>query len=74
MAGQVTGQDLCLLGNPGQLLPAKAEDAFCSVIFDGVLYNRADLSEYSNGSLTENDAVHSVKSLPALGRGRTEQN
>jgi asparagine synthase (glutamine-hydrolysing) len=51
------GQDLCLLGNPGQFLPAKAEDTFCSVIFDGVLYNRADLSECSNGSSTENDAA-----------------
>jgi asparagine synthase (glutamine-hydrolysing) len=51
------GQDLCLRGNPRQFPPSKADDAFCSVIFDGVLYNRADLSEYSNVSPTENDAA-----------------
>src|SRR5262245_54753019 len=50
-------KSLSLVGNPGQSLPAKADDAFCSVIFDGVLYNRADLSEYSSGSSAENDAA-----------------
>ena len=32
---------------PRAVLPAQADDAFCSVIFDGVLYNRADLTDYS---------------------------
>ena len=61
------GRDLCLLGNPGQFLPAKAEDAFCSVIFDGVLYNRADLSEYASGSSTENDAAIVLKAYRRWG-------
>ena len=61
------GQDLCLLGNPGQFLPAQADDAFCSVIFDGVLYNRTDLSECSSGSLTENDAAIVLKAYRRWG-------
>ena len=67
MAGQVTDRDLCLLGNPGQSLPAKAEDAFCSVIFDGVLYNRADLSDCSSESPTENDAAIVLKAYRQWG-------
>jgi asparagine synthase (glutamine-hydrolysing) len=61
------GQDLCLLGNPGQFLPAQADDAFCSVIFDGVLYNRAELSENSSSSSTENDAAIALKAYQRWG-------
>jgi asparagine synthase (glutamine-hydrolysing) len=61
------GRDLCLLGNPGQPLPAKAEDTFCSVIFDGVLYNRADLRDYDSDSSMENDAAIVLKAYRRLG-------
>lgn len=74
------GQGVHLLGNRGQFLPAKAEDAFCNVIFDGVLYNRTELGEYFVGSSTENDAgivlqayrrwgediLHTIKGIFAL--------
>lgn len=50
-------QELLVVANPGQPLPAKAEDASYSVIFDGVLYNHADLSKYFSSSPTENDAA-----------------
>ncbi len=62
------GQDLCLLGNPGQFQPTQADDALCSVIFDGVLYNRAELNDYaSDGSPTENDAAIVLKAYRRWG-------
>jgi asparagine synthase (glutamine-hydrolysing) len=60
-------QELLLVGNLGQPLPAKAEDASGSVIFDGVLYNRADLSKYSSDSPTENDAAIVLKAYRRWG-------
>jgi asparagine synthase (glutamine-hydrolysing) len=64
--GTSHGKSLSLVG--GQSLPAQAEDTFCSVIFDGVLYNRADLSEYANGSSTENDAAIVLKAYQRWGK------
>jgi asparagine synthase (glutamine-hydrolysing) len=61
------GQDLCLFVNPGQFLPTQADDAFCSVIFDGVLYNRAGLSVDSSGSSAENDAAIVLKAYQHWG-------
>jgi asparagine synthase (glutamine-hydrolysing) len=65
--GTSHGKSLSLVGSPGQSLPAQAEDAFCSVIFHGVLYNRADLSDYASDSSMENDAAIVLKTYRRLG-------
>jgi asparagine synthase (glutamine-hydrolysing) len=61
------GRDLCLLDNLGESLPAKADDGFYSVIFDGVLYNPRELSENSSSSSTENDAALVLKAYRRWG-------
>ena len=61
------GKSLSLVGSPGQSLPAQAEDASCSVIFDGMLYNRADLSKDFSDSPTENDAAIVLKAYRQWG-------
>jgi asparagine synthase (glutamine-hydrolysing) len=65
--GTSHGKSLNLVGSPGQSLPAQAEDAFCRVIFDGVLYNRADLSDYASDSSMENDAAIVLKTYRRWG-------
>jgi asparagine synthase (glutamine-hydrolysing) len=65
--GTSHGKSLNLVGSPGQSLPSQADDAFCNVIFDGVLYNRADLSDDANESLTENDATVVLKAYRRWG-------
>jgi asparagine synthase (glutamine-hydrolysing) len=47
-----------VVDDPACAPPSIAEDASCKVIFDGVLYNRAELSERfaASSSLTANDA------------------
>src|SRR5436309_14758295 len=45
-----SGRRLRLLDGPGSVLPAIAEDAFCTVIFVGVLYNREELQNRFAGA------------------------
>jgi len=65
--GTSHGKSLNLVGSPGQSLPAQADDAVCSVIFDGVLYNREDLSDDANESPTENDGAVVLKAYRRWG-------
>ncbi len=44
-AAPTRSRTLCLTGGPDQGLPDWAEDGPCAAVFDGVLYNRADLRE-----------------------------